>query len=67
MNMSYGLNSGWGGPIGGIYRVAGGDLLRDILQFSSRARIDVPSSRALSSDYFGCMGDPNPKALNPKP
>ena len=35
--MSYGLNLGWGGPIGGIYRVSGGGQLRDILEILSRA------------------------------
>ena len=32
-HMSYGLNLGWGGPIG-VHIGFWGDLLRDILQFS---------------------------------
>ena len=31
-HMSYGLDLGWGGPIGGICRVFRVGLLRDILQ-----------------------------------
>ena len=36
--MSYGLNLGWGGPIGD-YIGSRGDLLKNILQFLSRAHV----------------------------
>ena len=37
--MSYGLNLGWGGPIGDYIGFWGGTFLRDILQISSRAHV----------------------------
>ena len=40
IHMSYGLNVGWG-ENRGLYRVLGGDLLRDVLQISSRAHIPI--------------------------
>ena len=56
--MSYGLNLGWGAPIGEHIGFWGEDLLRDILQIKSRAHMLAPGfhekrGRLLESEAFG--------------